>query len=42
MYEDRGGYRVHPVPTPMPLKFLQIIRMIEGGSSQNLMLFIRG
>jgi len=37
-----GGYTVHPVPIPFEVKedIVSIVR--EGGSSQNLMLFIRG
>ena len=42
MLFDRGGQTVHPVPAPMFLKDLIINRVIEGGSSQKLMLFIRG
>jgi len=39
---DNGGYTVHPVPAPILLNDLIIRRVIDGGSSQNLMLFIRG
>lgn len=39
---DRGGYTVHPVPTP-PSTTADIVRRIrEGGSNQNLILFSRG
>ncbi|KAF7380323.1 hypothetical protein HZH66_014678 [Vespula vulgaris] len=40
--DDKGGYKVHPVPTPVPIKFLKINKNKEGGSNQNLILFIRG
>jgi len=39
---ERGGYTVHPVPGPDSVRDERIIRVIEGGRSQNLMLFIRG
>jgi len=38
----RGGYTVHPVPTPLSTIPLDRRRVREGGRSQNLMLFIRG
>jgi len=38
----RGGYTVHPVPTPLSTVLLVRRRVSEGGSNQNLMLFIRG
>jgi len=38
----RGGYTVHPVPTPLSTVLLARRSVREGGSSQNLMLFIRG
>jgi hypothetical protein len=41
-YWDKGGYTVHPVPAPCSLIVLVKISVKEGGSSQNLMLFIRG
>lgn len=41
-FDDRGGYTVHPVPAPFSVKLLVKIKEIEGGSSQNLMLFSRG
>lgn len=39
---ERGGYTVHPVPNPIPVNedIISIVR--DGGSSQKLMLFIRG
>lgn len=39
---DRGGYTVHPVPTPLSTSPLDSSNVSDGGSSQNLMLFIRG
>jgi hypothetical protein len=39
---DKGGYTVHPVPAPNPANEEEINRVIDGGSNQNLMLFIRG
>lgn len=38
----RGGYTVHPVPTPFSTAADDTSRVSEGGRSQNLMLFIRG
>ena len=38
----RGGYRIHPAPVLIYIKFLKIRRFNEGGRNQNLMLFIRG
>ncbi|MGI4704666.1 hypothetical protein ACR2Y9_26850 [Klebsiella pneumoniae] len=38
----KGGYTVHPVPAPVLIKLLEMRSVIEGGKSQNLMLFIRG
>ena len=40
--DERGGYTVHPVPAPFSTILLEIKRTKEGGSSQNLILFIRG
>ena len=42
MFLDRGGYTVHPVPTPFSTVAEEIRRVREGGRSQNLKLFIRG
>jgi len=42
MFLDRGGYTVHPVPTPALVKADINKRDKEGGSNQNLILFIRG
>jgi hypothetical protein len=39
---DRGGYTVHPVPAPFSTAADATNRINEGGSSQNLRLFIRG
>ena len=38
----RGGYTVQPVPAPLSTVLLLRRRVNDGGSSQNLMLFIRG
>ena len=38
----RGGYTVHPVPTPLSTIPLDNKSVRDGGSNQNLMLFIRG
>jgi len=40
--EERGGYTVHPVPVPVSTILLINNIKIEGGSNQNLILFIRG
>jgi len=42
MLDDNGGYTVHPVPAPLSTRPLISKREIDGGRSQNLMLFIRG
>ena len=39
---ESGGYTVHPVPTPLSTRPLDRSSVREGGSSQNLILFIRG
>ena len=39
---ERGGYTVHPVPTPLSTRPDISKRVRAGGSSQNLILFIRG
>ena len=39
---DRGGYTVQPVPTPIPENAEEDRRNKDGGSNQNLILFIRG
>jgi hypothetical protein len=41
-FPANGGYTVHPVPAPIPAKAEADRSVKEGGSSQNLMLFIRG
>lgn len=38
----KGGYTVHPVPTPFSTAALDKRRVRDGGSSQNLMLLRRG
>jgi hypothetical protein len=37
-----GGYTVHPVPAPPSISAELRRRISDGGSSQKLMLFIRG
>lgn len=39
---DSGGYTVHPVPAPLSLIEDNISSDSDGGSNQNLILFIRG
>lgn len=39
---DRGGYTVHPVPTPPSTKLLQISSVNDGGNNQKDMLFSLG
>lgn len=39
---DKGGYIVHPVPAPLSTPAEAIRRRNEGGTSQKLILFIRG
>lgn len=39
---DSGGYKVHPVPGPDPIKNEQIKSARENGNSQKLKLFKRG
>lgn len=41
-FPARGGYTVQPVPAPIPAKAEDDSNASEGGSSQNLILFIRG
>jgi len=38
----KGGYTVHPVPTPLSIILLNNRNKREGGNSQNLRLFNRG
>jgi len=38
----KGGYTVHPVPAPCSVIELIKIKIIDGGKSQKLKLFIRG
>lgn len=40
--ELRGGYNVHPVPTPPSIRDDNRRKMREGGKNQNLILFKRG
>lgn len=42
IFAERGGYTVHPVPAPFSTILLINRREREGGSNQNLILFIRG
>lgn len=42
MLLESGGYTVHPVPAPLSVNIPMVINEREGGSNQNLMLFIRG
>jgi hypothetical protein len=42
MFAERGGYTVHPVPAPLSAIIPTVSRSSEGGSNQNLILFIRG
>lgn len=42
MFPARGGYTVHPVPTPSPTIADDTSMIRAGGRSQNLMLFSRG
>ena len=39
---DRGGYTVHPVPTPDSTNELNNSKINEGGNNQKLILFNRG
>lgn len=39
---DKGGYTVHPVPTPTSTKLDKINKVSDGGSNQKLILFKRG
>lgn len=41
-FPERGGYTVHPVPTPSPISAEDTSMISAGGRSQNLMLFSRG
>lgn len=42
MFLDKGGYTVHPVPTPFSTAEEATKSEREGGRSQNLMLLRRG
>lgn len=39
---DKGGYTVHPVPTPASHNTEAINNNNDGGNNQKLILFIRG
>lgn len=41
-FPERGGYTVHPVPTPLSTNAEDSKRIKAGGNSQKLILFIRG
>lgn len=42
IFEDSGGYTVHPVPAPFSTAADETKSKSDGGNSQNLMLFSRG
>jgi hypothetical protein len=42
MAADKGGYTVHPVPTPSPISIDKVSSNKLGGNNQKLMLFRRG
>lgn len=42
MFPDKGGYTVHPVPTPFSTALEATSKVNAGGNSQNLILFRRG
>lgn len=42
IFDERGGYTVHPVPAPLSTSADINSRISAGGRSQNLMLFNRG
>ena len=42
MFDDSGGYTVHPVPAPFSTAADETRSSRDGGSNQNLMLFKRG
>jgi hypothetical protein len=42
MFDDSGGYTVHPVPTPFSIAAEDTNSSKDGGRSQNLILFNRG
>jgi hypothetical protein len=42
IFEDKGGYTVHPVPAPLSTNPPVIKRVSDGGNNQNLILFMRG
>ena len=40
--DDNGGYKVHPVPTPLSINADDKRRISDGGNNQNLRLLRRG
>lgn len=42
IFDERGGYTVHPVPTPLSIRVDETKRNKDGGKNQNLRLFSRG
>jgi len=42
IFLDKGGYMVQPVPAPLSIPAEANKRIKDGGTNQNLMLFIRG
>jgi hypothetical protein len=42
IFDERGGYTVHPVPAPLSTNPPLNKRVNDGGNNQNLILFIRG
>jgi len=42
IFLESGGYIVHPVPAPLSTPAEARSRIKEGGTNQNLILFIRG
>jgi len=42
IFEDSGGYTVHPVPAPFSTAADETKSKSDGGNNQNLMLFSRG
>lgn len=42
MFDERGGYTVHPVPTPFSTAADDRSSIRDGGRSQNLILLSRG
>lgn len=42
IFDDNGGYTVHPVPAPFSTILLEINNINDGGNNQNLILLSRG